>query len=373
MTDQDQYWMQQALALAEQALYMTSPNPRIACMIVRDGVLLASGTTQQVGGPHAEVMALRQASERGVDVSGATFYVTLEPCSHYGRTPPCVDALIQVKPARVVVAMTDPNPLVAGKGLRKLQQAGIQVAGPLCVEQALALNIGFFARMVRKTPWVWLKMACSLDGRSALPDGQSQWITNAAARADGHHWRARSCVVLTGIGTVRADNPRLNVRAVNTPRQPYKAIVDTHFSIAEDAAIFDGTLCWVFVCYLDSAKAARLAQKNVHVIVLPEKQGQVDLQAMMQYLGEQQINEVHVEAGAILSGALIDAGCVDELLIYMAPKLLGAGRGIADIHPLSSLQQAPEYEFFDVHTVSPDLRLRARQAQHWDALLRHWQ
>lgn len=363
--------MQQALALAEQALYVSSPNPRVACMIVRDGILLASGTTQQAGGAHAEVMALRQAAERGVEVAGSTVYVTLEPCSHYGRTPPCVDALIQAQPARVVVAMEDPNPLVAGKGFNKLRQAGIEVAGPLCLEQALALNVGFFARMVRKTPWLWMKMACSLDGRSALTDGQSQWITGPLARDDGHHWRARSCVVLTGIGTVNADNPLLNVRAVATSRQPYKAIVDTQFSVDENAALFDGTPCWVFASRPDAEKAARLADKNVQLVLLPEKQGHVDLTAVVQWLGAQHINEIHVEAGAKLSGALIEAGCVDELLVYMAPKLLGAGRGLADIHALSSLRQAPQYEFFDVCPVGPDLRLRARQKAHWDALLEH--
>ncbi len=373
LTEQDTHWMQQALHLAEQALYCTSPNPRVACLIVRDGELLASGVTQQAGGPHAEVMALRQAAERGLEVAGSTVYVTLEPCSHHGRTPPCVDALLQAKPARVVLAMQDPNPLVAGQGIRRLQQAGIHVAGPLCVEQALAINVGFFARMLRQTPWVWLKMACSLDGRSALPNGQSQWITSAPARADGHHWRARSCVVLTGIGTVQADNPQLTVRAVQTERQPVRAIIDTHFAVSEDAAMFDGNPCWVFTCRRDEAKAERLAARQVRTILMPKFQGHVDLRAVMQCLGEQQFNEIHVEAGAKLSGALLSADCVDELLIYMAPTLLGAGRGVADLAELSHVDVAPRYEFFDVQSVGPDLRLRARKQAHWDRLLQQVQ
>lgn len=367
-TEHDLDWMRQALLLAEQSLYITSPNPRVACLIVRDGNLLASGTTQQAGGPHAEIMALRQAQERQVDTAGSTFYVTLEPCSHQGRTAPCVDAVIQARPARVVVAMRDPNPLVAGRGLEKLRQAGIHVSGPVCVDEALALNVGFVSRMTRRTPWLWLKMACSLDGRSALPDGQSQWITSAPARADGHHWRARSCAVLTGIGTVRADNPRMNVREHATQRQPIKAVIDTHFSIDEDAALLDNGPCWVFSCRHDPDKALRLAKRNVHLVLMPEKQGSVDLQAVMLWMGAHDINEVHAEAGATLSGALVQAGCVDELLIYMAPKLLGEGRGIADIDSLPDLPAAPTYEFFDVQSIGPDLRMRARSKRSWDSL-----
>lgn len=370
MLDQDDYdWMRQALALAEQSLYITAPNPRIACLIVREGRLLASGVTQQAGGPHAEVMALRQARENGVDVAGATFYVTLEPCSHHGRTPPCAQALVEAAPARVVVAMHDPNPLVAGRGLALLRQAGITVDGPLCVEQALQVNAGFFARMTRARPWLWLKMAASLDGRSALPDGRSQWITGPQARDDGHHWRARSCVVLTGIGTVQADNPRLNVRAVDTPRPPIKAVLDTQLRLDPAAALLDGTPCWVFSHRRDPQREAQLADRNAQVIPMPLRDGHVDVRAVLDWMAGQQINEVHAEAGARLSGALLDAAVVDQLLMYVAPKILGHGRGVADIAALSGLDAVQPFEFTDLRLLGQDARLLARQREHWAALL----
>jgi diaminohydroxyphosphoribosylaminopyrimidine deaminase/5-amino-6-(5-phosphoribosylamino)uracil reductase len=366
----DERWMRQALHLAETVMYLTAPNPRVACLIVRDGRLLASGATQRAGGPHAEVMALRQAAERGITLQGCTVYVTLEPCSHYGRTPPCVDALVAAKPARVVIAMRDPNPLVGGRGTQRLLDAGIAVTTPVCEEEALAMNPGFFSRMTRRTPWSWLKLAASLDGRIALPDGQSKWITGSAARADGHHWRARSCVVLTGSGTVIADDPRMNVRHVDTERQPIKAIVDTRFEVREDAQIFDGSLTWVFTCTPDARKAERLASRNVQVIEMPRAGHRVDLVAMMRWLGEHQVNEVHIEAGARLSGALLAAGCVDELLIYMAPMLLGEGLGMVKMGSLANLSKAQAFEFIDTRSVAPDIRLRARHVDHWRTLLR---
>lgn len=366
----DAGWMRHAIGLAHEALYVTSPNPRVACLIVRDGVLLASGVTQAAGGPHAEVVALRQAAQQGTDVGGSTVYVTLEPCSHYGRTPPCVDALIAARPARVVVAMADPNPLVGGKGLARLRKAGIAVTTPVCAEEALAVNPGFVSRMTRQLPWVWMKLASSLDGRIALGNGESQWITGEAARADGHHWRARSCVVLTGSGTVMADDPQLNVRYVTTARQPFKAIVDTRFEVNEEARIFDGTRTWVFTCRYEREKAARLAQRNVEVVELPSAGGRVDLPAMMRWLGQNNINEVHVEAGARLSGALLQAHCVDELLLYMAPMLLGGDAiDMVRMDPLHSLEQAKRFSFIDMCSLAPDIRLRARDAGRWQALL----
>src|SRR5690606_5647109 len=276
----------QALQLAESVLYLTAPNPRVACLIVRDDQLLASGATQRAGGPHAEVVALRQAVANGIDVAGATFYVTLEPCSHFGRTPPCADALVAAKPARVGIAMRDPTPLVAGQGIARLQAAGIAVQTDVCTEAALAINPGFVARMTRKTPWAWLKLAASLDGRIALANGASQWITGPAARADGHHWRARSCVVLTGVGTVMADDPQMNVRHVETARSPIKAIVDSRFQVNEQARIFDGGKAWVFTCAVNPEKRRRLAARNVDVVELPAVDGRVDLHAMMRWMGE---------------------------------------------------------------------------------------
>jgi diaminohydroxyphosphoribosylaminopyrimidine deaminase/5-amino-6-(5-phosphoribosylamino)uracil reductase len=365
----DEGWMRQALALAESVMYITAPNPRVACLIVRNGQLLASGATQVAGGPHAEVMALRQAAERGVDTAGSTIYVTLEPCSHFGRTPPCVDALIAARPARVVIAMHDPNPLVGGQGVAKLRAAGISVDTMICAAEALAMNPGFVARMTRKTPWVWLKLASSLDGRTALNNGQSQWITGPAARADGHHWRARSCVVLTGSGTVKADDPQLNVRHVDTSRSPIKALVDTRFEVDEDARIFDGTRTWVFTCAYDSAKASRLASRNVLVIEAPALGQHVDLEFVMRWMGDHEVNEVHVEAGSRLSGALLQAQFVDELLAYIAPLLLGEGMGMVSLPVLEQLAMAQRFEFIETRAVTPDLRIRARHAERWRALL----
>lgn len=365
----DQHWMRQALALARSVAFITAPNPRVGCVIVRDGVMVASGATQQAGGPHAEVMALRQAAQNGTDLSGATVYVSLEPCSHHGRTPPCVDALIAVRPARVVVAMRDPNPLVAGQGIERLRQAGITVTESVCALEALDVNPGFFARMTRGLPWVWLKLAASLDGRIALPDGQSKWITSAQSRADGHAWRARSCVVLSGSGTIAADDPLLNVREVQTPRQPFKAVVDTRFEISETARVFDGTPTWVFTCRSDAQKSARLADKNVQVIVLGQQHGRVDLKAMLSWMAEHSVNEVHVEAGARLSGALWQAGCVDEMVLYMAPKVLGPGIGMLALPELHELQQAHRFQFVEHAQVGPDLRVRLRDPKRWDSLV----
>lgn len=362
--------MERALALARGALYVTAPNPRVGCLIVRDGIVLGSGATQATGQAHAEIMALRDADRHGHDVAGATVYVTLEPCSHHGRTPPCVDALVKARPARVVIAMQDPNPAVSGRGIARLRDAGIDVSTHILAEQALELNPGFVARMVRQTPWVWLKLAASMDGYIALPDGESKWITGAAARADGHHWRARSCVVLTGLGTVLADDPLLNVRAVDTPRQPVRAIVDTRFEVPETARFLDGNRVWVFTCRDDPAKAQRLAEKNVEVVCLPMQHSGVDLGSMLQWMASRDINEVHVEAGSRLSGAFLDADYVDELLLYMAPTLLGQGIPMAQLNPLTSLAHAQRFQFTDMTPIGSDVRLCLRHPQRWRQLAR---
>lgn len=366
--EDDARWMRHALALAETSLTITAPNPRVGCVIIRDDEVLGQGTTQQAGGPHAEVMALRDARAKGHDVRGAVVYVTLEPCSHHGRTPPCVDALVESQVARVVIALCDPNPLVGGKGINRLREAGIAVTIGLCAQEALAMNAGFVSRMTRGLPWVWMKSGVSLDGHTALPGGESQWITGPLARADGHHWRARSCVVLTGIGTIRSDNPRLNVREVETPRQPIRAVIDARFEIDEHANLFDGNKVWLFVCRIDEAKAERLARRNVDVVVMPSTTAGVDLPSVLRWLAAHEINEVHVEAGARLSGAMLEAGCIDELLVYMAPLLLGKGRGMAEMPAIARLDAAERFEFIEALPVGTDMRLRLRHAGHWAEL-----
>jgi len=368
--------MRRALALARSVIHTTTPNPRVGCVIVRDGQVLGEGATQPPGGPHAEICALRDAAARGESVQGATLYVTLEPCSHHGRTPPCADAVVAARPARVVVAMGDPNPQVGGRGLARLRAAGIAVTTDICRDEALEINAGFVARMSRGTPWAWVKMAASLDGRSALHNGVSQWITGEAARADGHAWRARSCVVLTGMGTVLKDDPRLNVRAIATPRAPRKAVVDGRFAIPEDARLFDGAEVIVFTARPDPAKAARLARRNVRVVALPQRDtdrvdtDRVDLPAMMRWLGEHEFNEVHVEAGAGLGGALMSAGCVDELVVYLAPVLLGDAAAMLRLPLIEHLDGARRFEFTDVARLGADLRLRVRDPARWQALQR---
>ncbi|QEI09109.1 bifunctional diaminohydroxyphosphoribosylaminopyrimidine deaminase/5-amino-6-(5-phosphoribosylamino)uracil reductase RibD [Pigmentiphaga aceris] len=360
--------MRHALALAEKVMFTTTPNPRVGCVIVKDERVIGEGATQPPGGPHAEVVALRDAESRGESVAGATVYVTLEPCNHFGRTPPCVNALLAAMPARVVVAMGDPNPLVNGHGLARLRAAGITVDTGVCLDEALALNVGFVARMHRGSPWVWMKLASSLDGRSALHNGKSQWITGEAARADGHVWRARSCAVLTGIGTVLADDPQMNVRHVATPRQPRKIVVDAQLLLPETARLLDDTPTWIFTARTDAAKAARLADRNVQVIELPDGRGKVDLPAMFRWLGENDINEVHVEAGEKLNGSLLREDCIDELLSYLAPVLLGDAAGVARLPVLESLDDVRRFAFTDVMAVGQDVRLRARVDENWLAL-----
>lgn len=368
--DLDRRWMGHALGLAQSVFYTTAPNPRVGCVIVRDGRILGEGATQPPGGPHAEICALRDAAERGESVAGATFYVTLEPCSHYGRTPPCVDAVVAAAPGRVVVAMGDPNPQVNGSGFAKLRAAGIPVTTGVCLPEALALNAGFAARMSRGTPWTWVKMAASLDGRSALHNGVSQWITGPQARADGHTWRARADVVLTGMGTVRKDDPRLTVRDIPVPRQPRKAVVDGRLQISESARLFDGEEVWVFTAHDDPVKAARLARRNARVIVLPGAEpGRVDLPAMLRWMARNHVNELHVEAGAGLAGALLSADCVDEILAYVAPVLLGDAPGMVKMPMLSHLDAARRFDFVDIQPLGADVRLRGRFPDRWQSLL----
>jgi len=356
--------MLDALTQITLALPLCKPNPRVGCVLRRpDDTLLGQGHTQQAGGPHAEIMALRDAAARGHSVEGSTAYVTLEPCSHHGRTGPCCDALIAAGIKKVVASIADPNPQVAGQGFARLRAAGIEVeVGPGAAESR-ELNIGFFSRMIRKTPWVRMKMAASLDGTTALDNGQSQWITSPEARADGHAWRARACVVLTGIGTVLADNPRLDVREVQTPRQPHIVIVDSRLQTPLDAHLFiAGRACLIYAAVQNDAKKAALEARGATVVMLPDANGKVDLAAMMRDLGRREINELHVEAGSKLNGSLIRAGLVDEFLIYLAPKLLGPGQGMASFGPLQALSDAVELQFQSTDRVGADLRIVARVA-----------
>lgn len=360
----------QALALAAQSLLLTSPNPRVGCIITStDGQVLGLGHTQRAGGPHAEIMALRDAQAQGNSVQGATAYVTLEPCAHHGRTGPCCDALIAAGIKKVVSTNTDPNPLVAGQGFARLRAAGVEVEvlppdDPLAI-QARELNIGFFSRMIRKKPWVRMKMAASLDGQTALQNGVSQWITSPEARTDGHAWRARACAVLTGIGTVLADNPKLDVRLVETPRQPHLVIVDSRLETPLDAALFIAErACYIYAAVPNDAQKSALEARGARVIYLPGKtpgtQGKVDLHAMLLDLAKREINELHVEAGHKLNGSLIRENLVDEFLVFLAPKLLGLGQGMANFGPLTTLADAVNLKFHSIEQMGDDVRMVAR-------------
>jgi len=351
--------MRHALALAEQAIGLTDPNPRVGCVIVgADGAVLGSGHTQEAGGPHAEVMALRQARERGHKLGGATAYVTLEPCSHFGRTPPCCDALIEAGVKRVVAAVEDPNPQVAGQGMARLASAGIEVAsGPdaASADASRELNIGFFSRMQRGRPFVRLKVAVSLDGRTALNDGRSQWITGEDARRDGHLFRKRAGAIVTGIGTVRDDDPRLDVRLVDTPRQPLRVVIDSRLEISPQARILQPPGQVLIYCATEERK-----DLPAEIVTLPNPHGKVDLTAVLADLCRRGINELHVEAGHKLNGSWLREGLVDELLVYMAPKLIGPGRELAALPQLAGLDAATEWRWLDCTPIGPDLRLRLR-------------
>lgn len=359
-----------ALEQAQQALWITSPNPRVGCVLTSPGgTVLGQGHTQQAGGPHAEIMALKDALARGHDPKGATAWVTLEPCSHRGRTGPCCDALIQAGIARVVASCQDPNPLVAGQGFQRLIAAGLEVEVGPGATQTRELNIGFFSRMLRHQPWVRMKLAASLDGQTALSNGVSQWITSAQARRDGHAWRARACAILTGIGTVLEDDPRLDVREIDTPRQPVLVLVDSHLQTPLNAQLWGPQRdVWIYTATPDEHKHRALQDRGAHITVLPDPQGKVNLQAMMKDLAQRQINEVHVEAGHKLNGSLLKLGLVDELLVYLAPLLLGAGQGMTNLGPWASLSQGLRLENLQASLVGPDLRIQSTMAGHADFL-----
>ncbi len=356
----DRAYMARALALAGNGLYTATPNPRVGCVIVRDGAVIGEGWHARAGEAHAEVNALADARTRGIDPRGATLYATLEPCNHAGRTPACTDAVIAAGIGRVVAAMVDPNTGAAG-GAARLRAAGIAVDCGLLEDEARELNIGFVSRVTRGRPWVRMKAAASLDGRTALVSGASQWITGDAARADGHRWRARACAILTGIGTVRQDDPQLTVRAVATSRQPLRIVIDRHAQTPPSAQVLAG----------DNALIVTAGERNarwpagVEVLMLPDAERRVDLSALMQALGARGINELHVEAGGKLNGALLEAGMVDELLLYLAPCLLGdPARGVAEFRTgLARLSDRVALVLHDVARVGDDLRVLARVVQ----------
>jgi len=358
----DSLHMGAALKLAHDALYITSPNPRVGCVLVNaQGLVIGQGHTQRAGEAHAEIMAMRDAQAQQHNTQGATAYVTLEPCSHQGRTGPCCDALVAAGVSRVVVAVQDPNPLVSGQGLTRLRAAGVQVDVGLCENESRELNIGFFKRMTQGLPWVRLKVAASLDGQTALQNGASQWITAEPARHDGHAWRARACAVLTGIGTVLEDDPQLNVRAVPTVRQPTLVVVDSRLETPLDAKLFQvDRPVWIYCATHNPDKQRALEAAGASVMCLPDDHHKVDLQAMLHDLGQRGINELHVEAGHKLNGSLLKGNCVDEVLAYIAPLILGVGRGMTHMGPLQVLGDALPMAFHQVTQIGPDLRILAR-------------
>ena len=358
--------MRRALDLAERGMYTTTPNPRVGAVIVKDGRIIGEGWHQVAGEAHAEVNAVRDARTKGGPdaVRGSTMYVTLEPCSHHGRTPPCADLLVEAGVSRLVAAMEDPNPLVAGQGFARVRAAGIDVRCGLMEGDARDLNIGFVARMTRALPWVRLKVAASLDGKTALANGQSQWITGPEARKDGHAWRARACAILTGIGTVLEDDPLLNVRDVITPRQPLKVIVDSRLQTPVDARILaEGRV--LIACAVDDVGArARLEDQGAEIILLPNAAGKVELMDLMRELARRNLNEIHVESGFKLNGSLLREGCVDELLLYFAPSIIGEGaQGMFNLPLLTSLDQRLKLKLHKVGQVGDDLRILARMEQ----------
>jgi diaminohydroxyphosphoribosylaminopyrimidine deaminase/5-amino-6-(5-phosphoribosylamino)uracil reductase len=349
----DHAMMRRALALAEKGLFTATPNPRVGCVLARGDAIIGEGWHERTGAPHAEANALAAA---GATAKGATAYVSLEPCNHHGKTPPCAEALIKADVARVVAAMRDPNPQAA-KGGDKLAAAGIRFESGLLEEEARELNIGFVSRMTRGRPWVRMKIAATLDGRTALADGRSQWITGAEARKDGHRWRARACAIATGAGTVKADDPRLTVREIETPRQPLRVVIDSQVETPLQARILQGERALVF------AAVAGKTLPNAEIVVMPNASGKVDLAKMLQELARRGVDELHVEGGFKLNGSLVREGCVDEFLIYLNPSLLGGtALGMLDLPGFETLDQRPRLALRSLDRVGEDLRILARPA-----------
>jgi len=347
----DRAMMARALELAAKGLYTTTPNPRVGCVVAQGERVVGEGWHEKAGGPHAEVVALQRA---GAQAEGSTVYLNLEPCNHQGRTPPCADVILSRKIKRVVAAMLDPNPQAAHGGA-KLAAAGIAFEHGLLEAEARELNLGFVSRMTRGRPWVRMKIAATLDGRTALADGRSQWITGPEARKDGHRWRARACAILTGIGTVKADDPRLTVREVNTPRQPLRVVVDSRLEIRHDAKVLDGGGALIFTA-IDADRAL-----NAETHRLPNPHGKVELPEMLNELARRGVNELHVEAGFRLNGSLVREGCVDEFLIYLNPSFLGdEAQGMVQLSGIDSLEKKLELKISSLDRIGEDIRILAR-------------
>lgn len=368
MLEQDHIYMARAFELAKKGRFTTSPNPNVGCVIVRDGEIVGEGYHQKAGEPHAEVHALRMAGDKA---KGATAYVTLEPCSHHGRTPPCAEALINAGITRVVAAMQDPNPQVAGRGLFMLSQAGIETASNILLEEAEALNRGFLKRMRTAFPYIQLKLAASLDGKTALANGESKWITSPAARKDVQVLRAQASAILSTSNTVLADDPALTVRWNELPadvqaqypeeklRQPIRIVLDRHNRVKPEHKVtqLEGE-CWLIRPTPDTAETW---QGNVEQLAIPADDNGIDLVILMMQLAKRNVNSIWVEAGAKLAGSLLKLGLADELIVYIAPKLLGdTARGLVSLPELSALSDAPQFEFTDVEKVGNDLRVRLR-------------
>ncbi len=354
----DHVYMAQALRIAERGLYTTMPNPRVGCLIVKDGEIVGEGAHFKAGEPHAEVLALRQAGNKA---KGGTAYVTLEPCSHYGKTPPCTDALTEAKVSKVIAAMQDPNPLVAGQGLVSLAGQGIEVASGLMQAQAEALNQGFISRMTKGMPFVRSKIAVSLDGKTALSNGASQWITGEAARHDVQHWRARSCAIMTGVGTVLSDNPSLTVRDIELEHQPLRVVVDSFLRTQLNAKVLqNGRTLIAFAIDIED-KAEKLFEAGAELLCIPNDAGKVCLKTLLSHLASDEINEVLVESGEDLNGALMAQKLIDELIVYYAPKIMGsAAKDMFSMSPFTEMNQALDLQILDVRQFGNDIRLRLK-------------
>lgn len=361
----DFQWMAHALRLAEQGLYTTTPNPRVGCVIVKNNQIVGQGAHLKAGEPHAEIHALRQA---GTQAEDADIYITLEPCSHFGKTPPCVDAVIAAKPKRVIIAVQDPNPLVAGRSVAALSDLGIEVVVGVMENEARAQNPGFISRMTRGLPYVRSKIAASLDGRTALNNGKSQWITGEPARLDVQHWRAQSCAIVTGIGTVLADDPGMTARMENATRQPLRVIVDSHLQTPANCKMLDTATLQhssVLIAYAEDTnqRANVLSAAGAELIYLPDVENKVDLSALLAALAQRGMNEVLIEAGQGLNGALLQANLIDEFVLYYAPKLMGAdAKAMFAIPELTEMQQVTNLQILDVRQIGQDIRLRAKPA-----------